>query len=97
MSAKCVPFPPPSVAAQRRRFWARIFAGGVQQTRVEVGRSIAEAAELAGMEVSEWAEIEAGLRVPHSEVQLRAMAGALEISFDRLASLTFLCSDAWNL
>jgi hypothetical protein len=48
------------------------------------------------MESSEWMAIEDGC-VPQEINQLRAMAEAMEISFDRAASLVLLCRDAWEL
>ena len=55
-----------------------------------------EAAQLAGMEASEWVAIEGG-SVPQTTAQLRAMAGTLEISYDKLLNLVLLCRDAWEL
>jgi transcriptional regulator with XRE-family HTH domain len=58
--------------------------------------SVEQAAQLAGMEASEWAVIESG-HVPPTTVQLHSMAGTLEISYDRLLNLALLCRDAWEL
>ena len=82
--------------AIRRRFWAGIFAKAILHTRQECGLSVEEAAQLAGMEASEWAAIEAG-SVPQTTAQLHAMAGTLEISYERLVNLVLLCRDAWEL
>ena len=35
--------------------------------------------------------------VPQQINKLRAMADAMEIRFDRIASLVLLCRDAWEL
>jgi hypothetical protein len=51
---------------------------------------------LAGIEISEWAAIEDGY-VPQDQNRLRAMAAAMEISFDRIAMLVLLCREAWEL
>jgi len=48
------------------------------------------------MEVSQWAAIEAG-SVPQTTAQLHALAGTLEIGYDRLLNLVLLCRDAWEL
>jgi len=44
----------------RRLVWARLFGQCVGKTREAAGRSVEEAARLAGMETSQWAAIEAG-------------------------------------
>lgn len=42
-----------------RRFWTSNFASGIENARIAAGRSIDEAARLAGMELSEWLAMEA--------------------------------------
>jgi len=86
----------PSANFALRRFWAGIFAKAIQHNRQARGLSVEEAAQLAGMEVSEWAAIEAG-SVPQTTDQLRSIAGTLEISYDRLLNLVLLCREAWEL
>ena len=86
----------PSHVATLRRFWANIFAGGIRQARQACKLSVEQAAEVAGMETSEWAAIEAG-QVPPTTIQLHSMAGTLEISYDRLSNLVLLCRDAWEV
>ncbi len=81
----------PSVRSQA---WRQIFAGMIEDRREAVGRSQEEAARLAGMESSEWAAIEAGY-VPADVARLRSVAAALEVRFDDLALLVFICQDAW--
>ena len=44
----------------RRLVWGRLFGQCVEKTRQAAGRSVAEAAHLAGMEASEWSAVEAG-------------------------------------
>jgi hypothetical protein len=46
------------------------------------------------MEASEWASVEAGF-VP-DPAQLRPMADALELGYDRIATMAVLCRDAWE-
>ena len=80
----------------RRQVWRRIFGLGIQAARTEADMSIAEAAELAGMEISEWMAIEDG-HVPQDMSRLRSMAAAMEISFEKIESMLLLCRDAWEL
>ncbi len=60
------------------------------------GLSLEEAARLAGMRTSEWAAIEEGT-VPQDASRLRAMADAMQISFDQIGNLVLLCRAAWEL
>ena len=90
------PVPSTYVPELRRKAWARLFGLGIRATRNEAGLSIEEAARLAGMEVSEWVAIEEGY-VPQETNRLRAMAAALEISFDRILNMVVLCREAWEL
>jgi transcriptional regulator with XRE-family HTH domain len=79
----------------RRRYWAGVFAYTIRQERLEIGLSVEDIARLAGMEPSEWAAIEAG-HVPTRLDQLRSMAGALEVRYDRLLMVVLYCRDAWE-
>jgi len=83
-------------AEYARQFWTRTFAVGIQNTRNAAGRSIPDAARLAGMELSEWMALEAGGLLPQTPEQLRAIAGALEVDYDWLASWVLLCRSAWE-
>jgi Helix-turn-helix domain len=78
----------------RRLVWGRLFGQCVGKTREAAGRSVEEAARLAGMEASEWASVEAGF-VP-DPAWLRPMADALELGYDRIATMAVLCRDAWE-
>ena len=89
-------FPPTYLPELRRQIWGRMFGRGIRANRQNLGLSIEEAARLSGMEVSEWAAIEEGY-VPQETNRLRAMAGALEISYDQLLNLVLLCREAWEL
>ena len=71
-----------------------MFGSMVQDRREAIGRSVEDAARLSGMESSEWAAIEAG-HVPADPARLRSMAAALEVSFDDMALLVYLCQGAW--
>ena len=78
----------------RRLAWGRLFGQCVGKTREAAGRSVGEAARLAGMETSEWAAVEAGY-VP-DPARLRPMADALELRYDKIATMAVLCRDAWE-
>jgi transcriptional regulator with XRE-family HTH domain len=74
----------------------RLFGSGIHEARKTAGLSIEEAARLSGMEISEWMAIEDGC-VPQDVNQLRAMADAMEINFDKIANMVLLCRAAWEL
>jgi len=82
------------LAPMRRMVWGQLFGHCVGKTREAAGRSVEEAARLAGMEASEWASVEAGY-VP-DPTKLRPMADALELRYDRIATMAVLCRDAWE-
>src|ERR1700758_3263400 len=82
-----------------RRAWCQLFGGMVQDRREAIGRSVEEAAQLAGMESSEWTPIESG-HIPadllsDDGARLRSMADALEVRFDDMALLVYICQGAW--
>ena len=79
----------------RRRSWGRLFGFSICAARMDAGLTIERAAELAGMEVSEWAAIEEG-HVPQDVARLRSMAAALEIGFEKVANMVLLCRGAWE-
>jgi len=74
----------------------RLFGSCTQSTRKMAGLSLEEASRLSGMEISEWMAIEEGC-VPQDVNRLRAMADALEISFDQIGTLVLVCRAAWEL
>jgi len=87
---------PSRFSAIRRRVWGQMFGRLIQGARETVARSIEETALLAGMEVSEWEAIEAGY-VPTNTGRLRAMAGAVEMSWEQMAQLALFCRQAWDV
>ena len=87
---------PSRFTAIRRRVWGQMFGQLIQSARETAGRSIRDAARLAVMEVSEWEAIEAGY-VPTDTGRLRAMAGALEMDWNRMARLALFCRQAWDV
>ncbi len=74
----------------------RLFGHCISETRENAGLSIAEAARLSGMECSEWMAIEEGT-VPQDITRLRAMADAMQVSFDKIGTLVLVCRAAWEL
>ncbi len=88
--------PPSYLPELRREAWGRLFGLSIRESRKGAGLTIEQAAPLAGIEVSEWEAIEHGY-VPQDQNLLRAMAATMEISFDRIAMLVMLCSEAWEL
>jgi transcriptional regulator with XRE-family HTH domain len=80
----------------RRTVWGRMFGHCIQETRKKADLSIEDAARLSGMEISEWAAVEEGT-VPQDVNRLRAMADAMAISFDKIATLVLVCRAAWEL
>jgi transcriptional regulator with XRE-family HTH domain len=83
-----------SLLPVRRLVWGRLFGQCIGKTREAAGCSVEDAARLAGMETSEWLAVEAGC-VP-DPAQLRPMADALALGYDRIAMLAVLCRDAWE-
>ena len=90
------PLPRTYAADLRRDFWSRMFGEGIQAAREGAGLSIEKAAQLAGMEFSEWAAIEEG-HVPEDLNRLHAMADAMGIRYERIATMALLCREAWEL
>ena len=79
----------------RRQAWGRLFGSCIEKTREAGGRSVEEAAHLAGMDTCQWAAIEDGY-VPADSTQLRSIAGALECGYEKIALLAFICQGAWE-
>ena len=79
-----------------RRFWADIFGRGIEYARCQACLTIEDAARLAGMQLSEWMAMEAGGFQPQSTGQLQAIAGTLEMDYERLINLVLLCWSAWE-
>jgi len=77
-----------------RQSWGRLLGSCIEKTREACGRSLEEAAWMAGMETSEWAAIEAGF-VP-DPAQLHPMSDALGLRHDKIAMLAFICQGAWE-
>ena len=78
-------------------FSARLFGTFIESGREKAGRSIEQAAELAGLEVPEWTAIEAGRELPNTRNGLRALADAADIEWGTMASIVMLCREAWGV
>lgn len=95
MSMNCSMSPVPVFFPDTRQTWRRLFGSMILDIREAAGCSVEEAAHLSGMESSEWAAIEAGY-IPADLTRLRSMAATLEIRYEQLANLVFLCQGAWQ-
>lgn len=96
MFSMFAPLPSSYIPEIRRESMGRLFGHGICACRKQAGLSIEQAASLSGMEASEWIAVEDGC-VPQDVNRLRAMAAAMEISFDKIATLVLVCRDAWEL
>lgn len=79
-----------------RGFWTRMFASGIEHARIAAGRSVEEAASLAGMKLYQWMALEAGRWLPQTGEQLWAIAGAVDVSDERMANFALFCWSAWE-
>ena len=82
-------------SAIRRRTWGRFFGRFIRSAREQKGRSVEQAARLAGMETSEWEAIEAG-QVPSTREQLHSIAAALDMDRGQMGGLVVFCREAWD-
>ena len=87
---------PSQVAEISRGSWGRLFGHFIVSAHQKAGLSVEQAAVLASMEISEWMAVEEGC-VPQDINQLHAMADAMGIRFEQVASLVMLCSRAWEV
>jgi helix-turn-helix protein len=67
-----------TVSAAERADWAMLLAREVRQRREELGLSVKRAAELSGMETSEWYVLEIGWVPSVESGLLDSIAGALQ-------------------
>ena len=76
-------------------YWFNILARYTRQRRDELGLSLERAAELAGLEMSEWAALESGFWAPDPDnlPMIRAVAATLEVSWvdSSLLALMAVC------
>jgi transcriptional regulator with XRE-family HTH domain len=74
-----------------------MFGECIRETRKKAELSIENAARLSGMKASEWTAVEEGTVVPQDINRLRAMADAIEVNFDKIATLVLVCREAWEV
>jgi len=91
----------PSVAASastdnpdRPLCWFNILARYTRKRREELDLSLERAAELAGMQMSEWAALESGCWAPDPDnlPMIRTIAGTLEVSWIDYSILTLMAA-----
>ena len=70
----------------RRAWWASGFGRYTTKRREELGMTLARAAELSGLELSEWCSLESGW-VPEDMDVIRSIAGTLRINWKDLLFL----------
>ena len=78
----------------RHLFWGRTFGLFVKESREKTGRSVEEAARLAGMEARDWRAMEAGMAPEHE--QLHPIADALELGYGVVEALAAFFEYAWD-
>lgn len=79
-----------STSSRRRRavcshHYAEIFGESVRQRRLELGISIPEAADLAGISMWQWAAMEFALWFPEDGPVMRSIADTLEADYSALS------------
>jgi len=85
--------PPIEATQQADRAWlASSLARYVVHHRRELDMTVAEAAELSGMELSEWLALEAGW-VPEDRKVHHAIAGALQVDISNIGILADIAAD----
>ena len=97
MSKMFAPLPAGSDSAFFEGFSARMFGAFIESAREKAGRSIEQAAMLAGISATQWTAIEAGNQLPSTRSGLRALADAAGIEWDTMASIVLLCRQAWGV
>ena len=85
--------PPTQATRQADRAWlASSLARYVVHHRQELAMTVAQAATLSGMELSEWLALEAGW-VPGDRKVHHAIAGALQVDISNIAILADIASN----
>lgn len=82
-------------AVRRRKAWGDLFGVLVRAAREQEGRSVEEAARLAGIKAREWEAVEAG-QVPRTWEELDALGNGLEAGRSWIGSIAILCAEAWG-
>jgi hypothetical protein len=78
-------------AAPDRIFYTHLFARLVRDRRRTLGLTVARAAELTGMQVSEWLALEAGW-VPREHRMIRTISETLQVRTTELAVASIMSS-----
>jgi len=95
MSIDSVSFPKhQTVSAAERADWAMLLAREVRQRREELGLSLEHAAELSGMETSEWYAMEVGWIPSVESGLLDSIAGTLQACHIQLPLMAEI--SRWN-
>ncbi len=80
----------PEAGRQAERAWYRsALARYTLARRQELGLTVARAAELAGLEISEWDALEAGW-APDNVNTIRAIAATLEVDWEDYNAVVFV-------
>jgi len=77
--------------------WSRMFGQFIQSGRQKAGRSVEEAAALAGMDPAQWLGVEAGDYLPITRQQLHVVADAVAMEWATMAEIVMLCRQAWGI
>jgi len=72
-----------------RLWWAFALARYTAARREELGLTVGEAAELSGLEISEWLGLEQGW-VPQDQEMLKGIAGALRVRWTDYSTVALL-------
>ena len=95
MSTDSVSLPKhPTVSAAERADWAMLLARNVRHRREDLGLSVQRAAELSGMETSEWYVLEAGWVPSVESGLLDSIAGTLQACHIQLPLMAEI--SRWN-
>ena len=67
------------------KHYAELLGNSIRQRRIELGISIAEAADLSGITMWQWAGMEYGLWIPEDGPVMSSIAGTLEADHTALS------------
>ena len=70
-------------------------AAAVRERRCQLGFGVDEAADLAGMSLSQWLALESGYWIPQERSDMRAIADALQGNITAISFLAFF-SEHWS-
>ena len=90
-SAFILSAPAASTPESQRAWWASALGRYTTKRREELGMTLARAAELSGLELSEWCALESGW-VPEELGTIRAIVGTLRIDWKDYSFLACFAS-----